>query len=107
MNKRTFSNLILLLYVVFMPPSLMLADIVPGLNEYQSIPTDSAMDWEAFTIDGNTYLAVANSYNGSSHNIDSKIYKWNGISFAEYQSIPTNSAMDWEAFTIDAIVIWQ
>ena len=33
-------------------------------------------------------------------NIDSKVYKWNGVTFAEFQSIPTIGAWDWEAFEI-------
>ena len=39
-----------------------------------------------------------NSYNG--YNIDSKIYKWDGTSFAEFQSIPTSGALDWHSFEI-------
>ena len=67
----------------------------------QTISTNGALDWEYFTIDNNHYLVVANQYNGSTYNIDSKIYKWNGNSFIEFQSIPTNGASYWEYFTID------
>jgi len=45
--------------------------------------------------------AVANNYNDSTRNIDSKIYKWDGTVFAEIQSIPTNGAYDWESFQIN------
>ncbi len=47
------------------------------------------------------YLALANRYDDSTRNIDSKIYKWNGTSFVEFQSIPTNGALGWESFVID------
>ncbi|CAE7305217.1 Tspear, partial [Symbiodinium necroappetens] len=52
-------------------------------------------------IDGKHYLAVANFYNDASHNIDSKIYQWDGSSFAEFQSLATHGAVDWESFVID------
>jgi hypothetical protein len=71
-----------------------------SFTETQSIPTNSAVDWESFILDGDTYLVVANNYTGSTHNIDSKIYRWNGTIFVEFQSIPTNGAYDWEFFTI-------
>ena len=69
-------------------------------DESQSIATNGAFDWESFVIDGETYLALANNHNGTTRNINSKIYKWNGTSFAEIQSIATNGAVDWESFVI-------
>jgi len=66
----------------------------------ESIPTHGANDWKSFTIGTDTFLAVANTYNDSTYNIDSKIYKWDGSSFVEIQSIPTHGAADWESFTI-------
>ena len=48
------------------------------LELYQEIPTSGAFDFEEFTINEEHYLAVANYYNGSSFNIASVIYKWNG-----------------------------
>ncbi len=66
------------------------------------IPTNGAYDWEFFTIGSDSYLAVANSRDDSTVNINSKIYKWNGTSFAEFQSILTHSATDWEYFTISS-----
>ena len=68
---------------------------------HQDIPTSGCLDTESLTINGDTYLAVANHYDGSSRNIDSKIYKWDGNSFVEFQSIPTNSAYDWVDFSIN------
>ena len=68
--------------------------------EFQPVLTNGATDWEFFTIGDNHYLVVANYYNGSSYNTDSKIYQWNGSNFVEFQSIPTNGAFGWEFFTI-------
>ena len=69
--------------------------------EIQSIPTSGAVDWESFIIDGETYLAVANNYNGSNYDNYSKIYRWDGSSFVEIQSIFTHAGVDWESFIID------
>lgn len=74
--------------------------------EFQSISTHGACDWESFTIGEDVYLAVANSYFGVGENVghcwnvDSKIYKWDGIQFIEFQSIPTHGGCDWESFKI-------
>ncbi|OQY48908.1 MAG: hypothetical protein B6242_01155 [Anaerolineaceae bacterium 4572_78] len=70
------------------------------LEEFQSIPTSGAKDWEFFTIDNVSYLAVANRGELYTTSVDSKIYQWNGSSFVEYQSILTYNAWDWEFFTI-------
>ena len=73
-----------------------------GLFEpFQSIATHSAWDWEFFRIDGVPYLAVANSWNGTTGDIDSVVYRWDGDDFQEFQSIATHEALDWESFTID------
>jgi len=76
--------------------------------EFQSIPTSGAADWEFFTIGSDHYLAVANYYNDSTHDLDSKLYRWDGTSFVEFHSIPTNGARDWEFFTIgsDHYLAW-
>ncbi|CAE7941654.1 TSPEAR [Symbiodinium necroappetens] len=73
--------------------------------EMQSIPTKSALGWTAFSMNGIQHLVVANQYDGTSYNIDSKIYKWNDASsaFLEMQSIPTKGANGWTAFSIDGI----
>ncbi|XP_030643409.1 thrombospondin-type laminin G domain and EAR repeat-containing protein [Chanos chanos] len=70
---------------------------------YQTIHTHSARDWEAFHIQGDTFLAVANHRReDNSHNIDSVIYKWNpGTKIFEVnQTIQTSGAYDWEFFTV-------
>lgn len=69
-------------------------------QEYQAIPTNAGSSWEHFVIGNDVFLVVANVYDGSTTNVDSKIYRWNGANFVEFQSIPTNGALDWEFFTI-------
>ena len=51
-----------------------------------------AYDWEAFTLDGTAYLAVANAWGGTSHTLNSTIFKWNNDSllFEQFQSMQTN-----------------
>ncbi|KAG6932134.1 thrombospondin type laminin G domain and EAR repeats, partial [Chelydra serpentina] len=69
---------------------------------YQRIATHSARDWEAFDIEGEAFLAVANHREGDNHNINSVIYRWNtrtGL-FEANQTIPTSGAYDWEFFTV-------
>ena len=43
---------------------------------YQEIPTHGATDMTSFEYKGDTYLAVANYYNGQKFNINSVLYKW-------------------------------
>lgn len=87
-------------------------------NWHQDIPTNGAYDWEHFKINDKHYLAVANYYNGSTHNIPSKIYEWdsNKINIhtnpyfetkgglKEIQAIDTHSAHDLESFTINGVI---
>ncbi|XP_006898485.1 PREDICTED: thrombospondin-type laminin G domain and EAR repeat-containing protein-like [Elephantulus edwardii] len=69
---------------------------------YQRITTHSARDWEAFQVDGEHFLVVANHREGDNHNIDSVIYKWNPRTqfFETNQTIATSGAYDWEFFTV-------
>ncbi|KAM5281708.1 thrombospondin-type laminin G domain and EAR repeat-containing protein [Ctenodactylus gundi] len=69
---------------------------------YQRIATHSARDWEAFRVEGEHFLAVANHREGDNHNIDSVIYKWNRSTrlFEANQTIATSGAYDWEFFTV-------
>ncbi|XP_076858244.1 thrombospondin-type laminin G domain and EAR repeat-containing protein [Brachyhypopomus gauderio] len=70
---------------------------------HQTLQTHSARDWEAFHIQHDTFLAVANHRQGEmNHNIDSVIYKWNLNTemFEVNQTVPTSGAYDWEFFTI-------
>ena len=67
-------------------------DFTPKLLEsYVDIPTKGASDWEPFQIGSDTYLAVANYYDGSSRGINSVIYKWDGSTFVSHQTIRVNS----------------
>ncbi len=75
----------------------------PKLRYFQeafTIPTQGAADWEFFTINGENYLIVANQYNGSTFNVDSKLYHWNGSGFTQIQTLTTHAVIDWEFFTI-------
>ncbi|XP_006636707.3 thrombospondin-type laminin G domain and EAR repeat-containing protein [Lepisosteus oculatus] len=69
---------------------------------YQTLETHGARDWEAFHIEGETFLAVANHIQGDNHNIQSVIYKWNPATqlFEANQTISTSGAYDWEFFTV-------
>lgn len=53
----------------------------------QTIPTSGAYDWEFFTIGPYSFLAVANTFNGTSTKIYSHIYIWLNGSFQLFQSI--------------------
>jgi len=80
-------------------------------SEFQSVPTIAGSDWEFFTIDSDHFLAVANFEDDKEENpdgedifhreIDSEIYKWDGIQFAEFQSLATIGATDWKYFSIE------
>uniref|UniRef100_A0A8C7GAS8 Thrombospondin type laminin G domain and EAR repeats n=1 Tax=Oncorhynchus kisutch TaxID=8019 RepID=A0A8C7GAS8_ONCKI len=70
---------------------------------YQALQTHCARDWEAFRIQGHTYLAVANHRQGNTnHTIDSVVYKWDRGTqlFVPHQALRTSGAYDWEAFTV-------
>ena len=79
----------------------------------KSIATQGAYNWKTFTIGTDTYLALANAYDGISYNTNSKIYKWvpslacfgkdaSSVCGTAYQLIATNGAAKWESFTIGA-----
>ncbi|MED6267720.1 hypothetical protein CHARACLAT_014949 [Characodon lateralis] len=70
---------------------------------FQTLQTHCARDWEAFNINEQTYLAVANHRMGNSnHTINSVIYKWNRStkSFEVHQTLITSGAYDWEFFKV-------
>lgn len=71
--------------------------------QFQTLKTNCARDWEAFDINGQTYLAVANHRIGNNnHSINSVIYKWSRTrkSFEVHQTLQTLGAYDWEFFTV-------
>ena len=67
----------------------------------QSLQTYGAVDVKSFNINGDTFLAFANDYNGSKHNIDSFIYKWDGSKFFLFQSIPPRGAFALHPFVMN------
>ena len=73
-----------------------------AFQPFQAIATHGASDWLFFTIgsSSSSFLAVANRYNGSSNNIDSQIFKFNGTAFQPFQAMATHGATDWEFFAI-------
>ncbi|MGH0121063.1 UNVERIFIED_CONTAM: hypothetical protein FKN15_069266 [Acipenser sinensis] len=64
----------------------------------QTIPTSGAYDWEFFSVGSYSFLVVANTFNGSSTQVYSRIYIWLGGVFRLFQSIMTFGATDWEVF---------
>ena len=75
-------------------------DASSSFGELQNIPTNGADGLAAFSMEGVQYLAVANSFDGTSHSQDSKVYKWDDArgSFMEMQSIPTQGASGFALF---------
>ena len=74
-----------------------------SFQKYQDLPTSGAVDVEQFTINGNQFLAFANSRNDTDgFNTESFIYKMNNFTekFSLYQTINTMGAEDMEYFTI-------
>jgi hypothetical protein len=73
------------------------------LSSFQSIPTVGARDWAFFSIGGESYLAVAEQYNGSSWSINSHILRFDAStsSFVPLQTIPTQGAIALEFFSIN------
>ncbi|KAI1899263.1 hypothetical protein AGOR_G00060010 [Albula goreensis] len=66
----------------------------------QTIQTSGAYDWEFFTAGNYHFLAVANTFDGVSTQIESTIYIWMGGMFQPFQAIVTFGATDWEMFQI-------
>jgi hypothetical protein len=71
-----------------------------GLSLVQDISTLGAANWHSFTIGGETYLMVANNYDGSSYNTNSKLYKWSGSQFTEVQTFATSGAGGLDSFQV-------
>lgn len=71
-----------------------------GFEEFQTINTNGAFEWDSFQIDSVYYLVVANNYDGTNATLPSKIYKWNGTSFEEFQSIDATRPVSVKFFQI-------
>ena len=72
-----------------------------SFQKYQDLPTSGAVDVEQFTINGNQFLAFANSRNDTDgYNTESFIYKMNNFTgkFSLYQTINTRGAADMKYF---------
>lgn len=69
----------------------------------QEVYTTGPTQWKAFAVEGATYLVVANSYDGTTFNIKSHIYRYSPKTarFELVQAVDTSGAYDWKAFTVD------
>ena len=67
---------------------------------FQIIETFGAHSFEFFEITNEQFLAISNNYDGSSHSINSSIYKWNSNKFEKIQDIATEGAVNTETFVI-------
>ncbi|MCB8950816.1 MAG: hypothetical protein H6650_02260 [Ardenticatenales bacterium] len=57
--RKSWTLALLLLIMMIMTGTTRAAN--PDIQQVQIVVTDGAYDWEAFTIGGDTYLAVANN----------------------------------------------
>ncbi|KAJ8320690.1 hypothetical protein KUTeg_002277 [Tegillarca granosa] len=71
-----------------------------GFERFQTIPTDSAVDWEFFTLGTDSYLIQSNAQNGGNENQHfSYIYRWQGLDrFVPVHEMATLPNTDWEVF---------
>ena len=67
---------------------------------YQTIGTNGGLEVKYFTISGEHYLAVANSFNGTTNRLNSVLYRWNGTLFVAFQNIATKGANSFDFFEI-------
>jgi len=69
-----------------------------AFEAFQKIDTLGARDWEHFRIGNSNFLAIANSFDGLSHEISSVVYRYNTTTsqLDPFQEIETAGAYDWE-----------
>jgi len=67
---------------------------------FQSIETVGAYSFDFFEITNEQFLAISSLFDGSSHSINSSIYKWNSNKFEKIQDIATEGAVNTETFVI-------
>ncbi len=79
----------------------IVAKSAPAFVEFQTLPTNGAQDIEPFTIGDDSYLAIANSRNDLTYDVNVAVYRWDGSVFVEVQAIPSHGAADCEFFTLD------
>ena len=72
------------------------------VTSFQEIPTSGVKD-VSFLQDGssNKFLFVANYFDGTSHSINSTVYRWAGQQFVHYQDLPTHGASGCKAFMLN------
>ncbi len=93
LNRRTVLILVMFIFSIYTSPR---ADGQTGeFQNLQSLSTDWAWGWEAFTIGNTPYLIAANGKG------DSKLYQWNGSAFTEFQSVPTGNCRAWTFFAFN------
>lgn len=69
--------------------------------EHQGLLTTGARHIESFRVNETQYIAVANYHDGFKHDLESKVFQWDGTVFKEYQLLRTKGAVDFEAFRMD------
>ena len=67
---------------------------------HQTIDTIGASDIEYFMIADKHYIAIANSRDGNTYNLNSSVFQWNGHSFELWQNISTSGASSLNFFKI-------
>ena len=70
-------------------------------EETQRIFSSGVRDVEHFVIGSRHFVALANSFDGSSYRLDSFLYQWKESKLQKVQSFTTNGAFDFEFFTVD------
>jgi hypothetical protein len=73
-----------------------------GFVEFQTLATNGAEGLEFFTLGEESYLAVANAFDGQTYNVTSKLFRWDGAGFVPCQSFATHGASDWKYFVVDS-----
>ena len=70
---------------------------------HQSIETKGAGERHPFQINATHYLAVANSYDDTTHHLNSSIYRWDAglLKFVVHQSFETLGGSDFQHFEIN------
>ena len=57
-----------------------------SFTDFQSLDTRGASAWAFFEIAGERFLAVAESTDGSTGDLDSQIFRWDGTEFVSGES---------------------
>jgi len=78
----------------------IVARVAPDFVEFQSLPTTGAQDIEPFAIGVDSYIAIANSRDELTYDVNVTVLKWDGNDFVQVQAIPSYGAADCEFFTL-------